>query len=148
MVEHEATRHADQLGAQSIIKWAQANQGRLAVVPTQTFADHRVLQEANPGRKRNRDLGERAALEVLRDTQQIGPGERGILLFEDGDILCHKVVIRDANRLLLLTTADLLRALKLEGRLQSADHLLDSAVAARCEQKCYISRRLYPENTL
>lgn len=129
-VLYEATRFADRLGAQSIIAWTQANQSRLALVPTQAFADHRVLQEADPGRRRNRDLGERAALEVLRDARQIGPGERGILLFDDGDVLRHEVVVRGAGRLLLLTTADLLRALEQAGRLQSADQILDSAVAA------------------
>ena len=66
-VFHEATSSAGKLGAQEILDWYRANEAEIRVEPTQIFHEELVLRSAMPGRRPSRDLGERAAIEVIRN---------------------------------------------------------------------------------
>ncbi|HEY1931004.1 MAG TPA: hypothetical protein VGG99_03245 [Acetobacteraceae bacterium] len=63
-VFHEATGAAGKLGAQEILDWYRAHTDMVRVEPTQTFQDEMTLRE-NAGHRPVRDLGERAAIEVV-----------------------------------------------------------------------------------
>lgn len=73
-----------------------------------------------------RDLGERAALEVVR-TYPLGDRERALLLGDDRD--AERLSIIDADRLILMTTWDYLRQLEYARRIQSADAILEAVRA-------------------
>jgi hypothetical protein len=89
-VFHETTAVAGKLGAQEILEWYRAHTQQVRVEPTATFRDEMVLRETLPGRKPARDLGERAAIEVVR-SYPLADDARALLLSDD----------RDAERLLV-----------------------------------------------
>lgn len=64
-VFHEATAAIGKLGAAEIIDWYRDHAEVVRVEPTEIFQDEIVLR-ALPGRRPARDVGERAALEVIR----------------------------------------------------------------------------------
>ena len=59
----EATNTAGKLGAQEILDWYREHMDTVRVEPTETFATAQLVARAG---RRSRDLGERAALEVIR----------------------------------------------------------------------------------
>ena len=66
-VFHETTAAAGKLGAQEILDWYRANTENVRVEPTAIFRDEMLLRESAPRRKPARDLGERAAVEIIRN---------------------------------------------------------------------------------
>ena len=117
-VFHEATASAGKVGAQEIIDWYRANTVRIE--PTEIFQRETKLLELQGGRLA-RDLGERAALELVR-VHPLGPEERALLLSDDRD--AERLSITEPRRLILLTTWDFLRQLELAQRIQSADAVM------------------------
>jgi hypothetical protein len=77
-VFHEATSAAGKLGAREILDWYRAHTDQVRVEPTAVFHEEMVLRDALPGRKPARDLGERAAIEVIRTFDM--PGNARALL--------------------------------------------------------------------
>jgi hypothetical protein len=73
--------------------------------------------------RRQRDVGERAALEVIRSCSLAGH-ERALLLSDNRDI--GRVVVIDPDRLILLMTWDYLRQLEEVQRIQSADAVIEA----------------------
>jgi len=70
-VLYEATGAADKLGAQAILDWYRAHSALVRVEPTRILQDEMALREI--GRRRPaRDLGERAAIEVIRHPGRVG----------------------------------------------------------------------------
>jgi hypothetical protein len=119
-VFHEATSVAGKLGAQEILDWYRAHVDLVRVEPTQTFQDEMTLRE-NPGHKAARDLGERAAVEVVRSYPL--PGEtRALLLSDDRD--AERLLVFEPEKAILLTTWDYLRQLEDAQRIQSADAVI------------------------
>ena len=119
-VFHEATNVAGKLGAQEILDWYRAHTDLIRVEPTQTFQDEMTLRE-NPGHKPNRDLGERAAIEVVRNYKL--PGDmRALLLSDDRDT--ERLLVFEPEKAILLTTWDFLRQLEEAQRIQSADAVI------------------------
>jgi hypothetical protein len=117
-VFHEATAGANKLGAQAIIDWYRDNQENITVAPTEVFDAERQRSELS-GYRPARDLGERAALEIVRDTRLIeGPDDRALLLSDDRDV--QKLLVTDPERIVLLTTWDFLQQLEEAQRIQSA----------------------------
>ena len=100
-VFHEATAAAGKLGAQAIIDWYREHIAAVRVEPTQIFRDEMIVREAIGGRL-SRDLGERAALEVVRDPNLLRPDELALLLSDDRDV--QRLVVADPERTVLLTT--------------------------------------------
>jgi hypothetical protein len=126
MVFHEATRAAGKLGVQEILDWYRAHTDVVRVEPTQTFQDEMTLRE-NPGHKPARDLGERAAVEVVRNYPL--PGDmRALLLSDDSDT--ERLLVFEPDKAILLTTWDYLRQLEEAQRIQSADAVIEAVRAA------------------
>jgi hypothetical protein len=73
---------------------------------------------------RQPDLGERAAVEVIEEPDRLTGNERAVLLCEETAVL-RRIEIRDKERIVELSTMDLLRILEAERRIQSAEHIFD-----------------------
>jgi hypothetical protein len=119
-VFHEATAAAGKLGAQAIIDWYRAHMEAVRIEPTEIFQREMSFLEMQGGRL-SRDLGERAALELIR-TYPLGQQERALLLGDDRD--AERLSIVDPEKLILLTTWDYLRQLEEAQRIQSADAVM------------------------
>lgn len=120
----EATNVAGKLGAQEILDWYRGHVEGVRIEPTEVFA---IAQLAARAGRRSRDLGERAALEVIRH-YPLAEQERALLLSDDRDV--GRVVVIDPDRLVLLTTWDYLRQLEAAQRIQSADAVIAAVRAA------------------
>jgi len=125
-VFHEATQAAGKLGAQKILNWYRAHTDKVRVEPTQVFQDEITLREAT-GHKPARDLGERAAVEVVRK-YPMAQDARALLLSDDRD--AERLVVFVPERAILLTTWDYLRQLEDAQRIQSADAVIEAVRAA------------------
>jgi hypothetical protein len=125
-VFHEATAAAGKLGAQEILDWYRAHADVVRVEPTEIFQNEMTLREI-AGHRPSRDLGERAALELIRNLP-MGAGERALLLSDDRD--AERLVIIDPEKMILLTTWDYLRQLEEAQRIQSADAIIAAVRAA------------------
>jgi predicted nucleic acid-binding protein len=126
-VFHEATASAGKLGAQEIIDWYRAHADAVRVEPTEVFQVEILASEAT-GRRLSRDVGERAAVEVVRHADLLREGEAALLLSDDRD--ARRLVVVDPARIVLLTTWDYLRLLEEVQRIQSADAVMDAVRAA------------------
>jgi hypothetical protein len=81
-VLYEATRDSAALGAAEILAWAQKNSEQVHTISTEAFFNYIESREANPSR-REKDLGERAAIEAIHDGVHLAAGERAVLVTED-----------------------------------------------------------------
>lgn len=121
-VFYEATNASGKLGAQEILDWYRAHTGAVRVEPTEAFQNATALIAIRGGRM-PRDLGERAAVELIRSYPLLD-NERALLLSDDRDI--GRVVVLDPQKLILLTTWDYLRQLEEARRIQSADAVIQA----------------------
>ena len=121
-VYYEATGSAGKLGAQQIIDWYHAHEDAVRIEPTETFQDAVTLTNVRGGRM-PRDLGERAAVEIIRGFP-LGEQERVLLLSDDRDV--ERMIVVDPDRLILLTTWDYFRQLEQAQRIQSADAVIEA----------------------
>ena len=121
-VFHEATSAAGKLGAQEILDWYRAHTDRVRVEPTEIFREEMVLREALPGRKPARDVGERAAIEIIRN-YPLAENARTLLLSDDRD--AERLLVFEPEKTILLTTWDYLPQLEEAQRIQSAEAVID-----------------------
>lgn len=128
MVYAEVTEDLARLGADDVVDWARRHRAQVQIAPTQVFAEYQALRVTNP-RTRSRGRGEQAALEVLAAATADDPDLEAILLFEDADVRRRRFVRALPDRVMALSTGDLLRELEAAGRIQSSDHVLDLAAA-------------------
>ena len=128
MVYAEVTENLAKLGADDIVRWARRHHGQVEIAPTAVFAEYQALRATNP-RTRSRGRGEQAALEVLNVAIAEDLELEAVLLFEDADIRKRRFVRGLPERVMALSTGDLLRELEAAGRIQSADYVLDVATA-------------------
>jgi hypothetical protein len=126
-VFHEATASAGKLGAEEIIDWYRSHLDAVRVEPTEAFQVEILASEAT-GRRLSRDVGERAAVEVVRHGNLLREDEAALLLSGDRD--AQRLVIADPGRIVLLTTWDYLRLLEEAQRIQSADAVMETVRAA------------------
>lgn len=124
-VFHEATAATDKLGALAIIDWYRAHPSLVRIEPTSIFQREITVLETL-GSRLPRDLGERAALEVVR-SYPLADNERAMLLSDDRD--AERLSITDPRRLVLIGTFDFLQQLEGAQRIQSADAVLAAAQA-------------------
>lgn len=120
----EATRDSEALGAGEILSWAQRNGKQVNTISTQVFFNH-VTNLAAGGARREKDLGERAAIEAIHDGVQLGDDERAILMTEDDRVL-RQILIFEAGlmaRMIPITTRDFLMGMEAAGRINSADEV-------------------------
>ena len=122
-VFHEATSAAGKLGAQEILDWYRAHTDQVRVEPTEIFRDEMVLRETTPGRKPARDVGERAAIEIIRN-YPLAADARALLLSDDSD--AERFLVFEPEKTILLTTWDYLRQLEQAQRIQSADAVIET----------------------
>ncbi len=122
-VFHEATYSAGKLGAQEILEWYRAHLGQVRVEPTDIFREEMILREALPGRKAARDIGERAAIEIVRK-YPLPENGRALLLSDDQDT--QRLLVFEPENTVLLTTWDYLRQLEVAQRIQSADAVMEA----------------------
>jgi len=125
---YEATRDIGKLGAQEIVAWTKVHRDRIELAVTDAFVNFEAAREINP-RAREPNLGERAAIEVIEDPSRLVGDERAILLCEETAIT-RRVIVRERDRLVELSTMDFLRLLEEEQRIQSADAVFERALAA------------------
>jgi hypothetical protein len=128
MVYAEVAEDLAKLGADDIVQWARRHHGQVEIAPTTVFAEYQALRATNP-RTRSRGRGEQAALEVLNAAIADDADLEAVLLFEDADLRKRRFVRGLPERVMALSTGDLLRELEAAGRIQSADHVLDVAAA-------------------
>ncbi len=123
-VLYEATRDAEALGAVAILDWAQCNAEQVRTLSTETFFNYLRRLDAEPG-WRERDLGERAAIEAIHDAIHLAAGERAVLITED-DRALRRVLVLEAElttRMIPITTRDFLDGLEAARRIQSAEEV-------------------------
>ncbi len=135
-VFHEATAAAGRPGAQETLDRCRAADGRVRVEPAEAFPS------AVAAPRLPRDLGERAALEVVRESRALpaAPGSRAILLADDRDL--ERLVAPDPARVVLLRTWEFPRQLEAARRIQSADATI---AAARCPGRNPSTRSLWDQ---
>lgn len=125
-VYYEATDNSAALGAADIVDWTQANVHAVQVVPTAVFAAHMALLVS--GRSGERDLGERAALEVGRYTTLMVEGEACFLLTEDDRVIRGGfITAEDRGRIEVISTHDFLSVLEEAQLINSADAVYERA---------------------
>jgi hypothetical protein len=123
-VLYEATRDSAALGAAEILSWAQKNSGQVHTVSTQVFFNYIESRAANPSR-REKDLGERAAIEAIHDGVHLGMDERAILITEDDRVLRRVLIVEaELTELMIpITTRDFLEGMESAKRINSADEV-------------------------
>ena len=127
-VLHEATYDAARLGAQDIIEWVKAHRAHIEIAPTKAYQVFDAARVNIPN-LHEPDLGERAAVEVIEEPDRLLGNERGLLLCEETAVL-KRVVVRDRERIVELSTLDFLRILEAEQRIQSAEQVFELAAKA------------------
>ena len=127
-VLHEATRDAARLGAQDVIDWVKAHRSHIEIAATKAYERYDLARVTAPT-LREPDLGERAAVEVIEEPDRLQGTERGLLLCEETAVL-RRVVVRDRERIVEISTLDFLRILEAEQRIQSADQVFQLAEKA------------------
>ena len=68
-------------------------------------------------------------MEVIEEPGRLQGNERGVLLCEETAVL-RRVVVRDRERIVELSTLDFLRILEAEQRIQSAEQVFELAAQA------------------
>lgn len=144
MVYFEVTRDLARTGAQDIVEWTRRHPQQVKIVATSVFAEFQVLTLAN-ARTKSRGRGELAAIEVLSAAVADDAELHAILVFEDNDIQKRSFVRLLPERVMALSTGDLLHELEAAGRIQSSDQILDRATEA--ERNVEAQRRL-SDNTI
>jgi hypothetical protein len=128
MVWFEVTSDFAKLGADDIVQWARRHHGQVEIVPTNVFAEFQALRVIQP-RTRSRGRGELSAIEVLNAAIADDGGLEAVLFYEDNDVRKRGFVRGLPERVMALSTGDLLHELEASGRIQSADQILDIAAA-------------------
>ena len=127
-VFYEATFDAAKLGAQDILDWVKGHRDVVEIAPTHAFTTFEAARLSLP-RLREANLGERAAVEVIEEEGRLSGNACAVLLCEESAVL-KRIVVRDRERIVELSTMDFLKILESERRIQSADAVFDAASAA------------------
>ena len=123
-VLYEATQDSAALGAAGILEWVQLHSERVHTISTETFFNYVQSRAASPGR-RERDLGERAAIEAIHDGIHLAGDERAILMTEDDRVL-RQVLVLEAEltaRMIPITTRDFLEGMEAAHRINSVEEV-------------------------
>ncbi|MFZ4859911.1 MAG: hypothetical protein ACOYL3_26405 [Desulfuromonadaceae bacterium] len=128
-VLYEATVKSGALGAENIALWVQENSDVVRPIVTRSYVDFLTLRGTNPTH-RERDLGERAALEAIRYGLPLTENERAVLLTEDDAAVKVLVLPQDHERLIPVMTFDFLTGLERAGRINSAEEVYRLAAEA------------------
>jgi len=127
-VFYEATFSGSKLGAQEILDWRTSHRAEISIEPTRVFEEAYALLTMPDSRQRPRDVGERAAIEVIRHSHLLEKNDKAILLADDQDV--KGMIALEPERIILMTTTDFLRELETAKRIQSAQYVIDLAAKA------------------
>jgi len=127
-VFYEATRDSAKLGAQSIMDWVKAHHDQVEIAVTNTYLNFESALRADPHAYAP-NLGEQASVEVIEEPTRLQGDEKAVLLCEE-TMVTRRIVVRERERIVELSTMDFLKLLEAEQRIQSADAVFDSALAA------------------
>jgi hypothetical protein len=127
-VFYEATRDSAKLGAQSIIEWVKAHHEQVEIAVTNTYINFDAARSVNPNAYEP-NLGEQASVEVIEEPRRLQGDEKAVLLCEE-TMVTRRIVVRERERIIELSTMDFLKLLEAEQRIQSADAVFDRALAA------------------
>ncbi len=141
MVYFEVTQDLARTGGASVVEWSRRHPGQVQIAPTTIFAEFQTLRAADSG-TRSRGRGEQAALEVLNAELDRVSDLEAVLVFEDNAIGARRFVRALPERVIVLSTGDLLHELEAAGQIQSSDHILDRA--AKNERNVERQRRRRP----
>jgi hypothetical protein len=125
---YEAARDSAKLGAQSIINWVKAHHEQVEIAVTKSYLNFDTVRSVNPNTYEP-NLGERASMEVIEEPTRLRGDEKAVLLCEE-TMVTRRVVVRERERIIELSTMDFLKLLEAEQRIQSADAVFDRALAA------------------
>ncbi len=128
MVYFEVTWDLARTGAADIVAWTRRHHGQIEIAPTTVFSEFQIVRAADPD-TRSKGRGELSAAEILNAEIDQDSDLEALLLYEDNDIRTRHFIGALPERVMTLSTGDLLRELEAAGRIQSADHILDVAVA-------------------
>ena len=120
-VFYEATRDATKLGAQSILEWVKAHHAQIEIAVTNAYLNFDAAREINPRAYE--------PVEVIEEPARLQEDEKAILLCEE-TAMTRRIIIREREKIVELTTMDFLKLLEEERRIQSADAVFDRALAA------------------
>ena len=129
MVFVEVTQDVARLGASQIVDWVREAGADVRIAPTRIYSEFEALRMLDP-KTRSRGRGEQAALEILNAELARLPETHAFLLFEDSDVGKRSFVRALPENVAAISTGDLLRELEFAGLIQSADHIIDAALAA------------------
>ena len=138
MVYFEVTQDLARTGAGDIVEWARRHHEQVEIAPTSVFSEFQIVLAAD-AKARSKGRGEQSAAEILNAEIERDADLEAILLYEDNDIKTRRFVGALPERVMALSTGDLLRELEAAGRIQSADHVLD--VAAEKERNVKAQRQ-------
>jgi hypothetical protein len=127
-VFYEATRDSAKLGAQSILDWVKGHHAQVEIAVTNAYVNFDVARIVNP-QAYEPNLGERAAVEVIEEPARLQGDDKAILLCEETAV-SRRVIVRERDKIIELSTMDFLKLLEAEQRIQSADAVFDRALAA------------------
>jgi hypothetical protein len=127
-VFYEATRDSAKLGAQSIIDWVKAHRAQVEIAVTNAYLNFDAARLVNPGAYEP-NLGERAAIEVIEEPARLQGDDRAILLCEETAVT-RRVIVREREKIVELSTMDFLKLLEAERRIQSAEAIFERALEA------------------
>ena len=127
-VFYEATRDSAKLGAQSIMDWVKAHHALVEIAVTNAYVNFDTARIVNP-QAYEANLGERAAVEVIEEPARLQDDDKAILLCEETAVT-RRVIVRERDKIIELSTMDFLKLLESEQRIQSADAVFDRALAA------------------
>lgn len=127
-VLYEATNDASKLGAQDILDWVKAHRDRVELAPTRAYVIFQAARATVP-QLREAGLGERAAVEVIEEPDRLLDDERAVLLCEESAVL-RRVIVRDKERIVEVSTMDFLRLLEAERKIQSSERVFEIAEQA------------------
>ena len=129
MVYVEVTQDVARLGASQIVDWVREAGADVRIAPTRIYSEFEAVRLLDP-KTRSRGRGEQAALEILNAELARLPETHAFLLFEDSDVGKRSFVRALPENVAAISTGDLLRELEFAGLIQSADHVIDAALAA------------------
>jgi len=127
-VFYEATRDSAKLGAQSIIAWVKANHTRIELAATNAYLNFDAARQVNSAAYEPH-LGEQASVEVIEEPARLQGDDKAILLCEETALL-RRIVVRNRERIVEISTRDFLALLEAEQRIQSADAVIERAMEA------------------
>src|SRR6266446_10500175 len=107
--------------------WVKAHHAIVEIAVTNAYVNFDTARIVNP-QVYEPNLGERAAVEVIEEPTRLqDDDERAILLCEETAIT-RRIIVRERDKIIELSTMDFLKLLESEQRIQSADAVFDRAL--------------------